>query len=112
MKGFIPTRTRVTSTPNWRGRSSPYSSTTTARGRRSPAGGTYFFADYASGAAWALRYEDGEVVEQRSVTRELGTSSGQITSFGQDARGEVYLLRRGDPDTPRTGLLQRIDAAE
>lgn len=67
--------------------------------------GTYFFADYSSGAAWALEYVDGEVQNQRSLTRELGTSSGEITSFGQDARGEVYLVRRG-------GAIQRIDAAD
>lgn len=66
--------------------------------------GTYFYADYGSGAFFSFQYVNGELTNARELTDELGTSDGLITSFGQDFNGEVYLVRRG-------GAIQRIEAA-
>jgi len=66
--------------------------------------GTYFYADFTSGAFFSFQYVNGELTNARELTDELDTSSGQITSFGQDYDGEVYLVRR-------TGAIQRIEAA-
>jgi glucose/arabinose dehydrogenase len=66
--------------------------------------GTYFYADFDRGGFFALEYVDGEVKNQRELTEELDTGDGQITSFGQDAAGEVYVVRR-------FGAIQRIEPA-
>ncbi len=63
------------------------------RGARVPAlVGTYVFGDFASGNVWALD-DDGRGARTK---RLLGTlPANELASFGQDARGEVYLLRIG-----------------
>jgi glucose/arabinose dehydrogenase len=66
--------------------------------------GTYFYADYVTGAFFSFQYVDGELTNERTLTDELDTSSGAITSFGQDFAGEVYVVRR-------TGAVQRIEPA-
>jgi hypothetical protein len=43
------------------------------------------------------------MVNERELTDELGTSNGLITSLGQDAEGEVYVVRR-------YGVIERIEA--
>ncbi len=57
--------------------------------------GTYFFADYCSGRIWSFRYSGSVMSEFRDRTVELvpdiGTI-GRISSFGEDARGEVYVV--------------------
>ncbi|MEZ4585119.1 MAG: PQQ-dependent sugar dehydrogenase [Gemmatimonadales bacterium] len=52
--------------------------------------GTYFYADYCAGWVRSFRLESGQPAEQREWT-DLG-SGGRITSFGEDAAGELYLL--------------------
>jgi len=52
--------------------------------------GAYLYADYVSGKIWALRYDDEKkrVVANRPIhDRKL-----PIMSFGEDERGEVYLM--------------------
>jgi glucose/arabinose dehydrogenase len=66
--------------------------------------GTYFYADYDSGAFFAFEYDGGAITNQREISSELGTNNGQITSLGQDAEGEVYVVRR-------YGAIERIEAA-
>jgi glucose/arabinose dehydrogenase len=57
------------------------------RGSAVPAArGRYFFGDYCSGAIWSLRVENGAAVD---VRRESGRLPG-LTTFGEDARGELY----------------------
>jgi len=70
--------------------------------------GTYFYADFSSGAFFAFEYVGGEMTNVRELTEELDTGSGAISSFGQDYFGEVYLTRRGAADEP-TGVVQRIE---
>ena len=57
--------------------------------------GTYFFADYCSSQIWSFRYNAGDTSEFRDRTAELdpggGLSIGSISSFGEDAPGEIYI---------------------
>ncbi|HXV34252.1 MAG TPA: PQQ-dependent sugar dehydrogenase [Gaiellaceae bacterium] len=50
--------------------------------------GRYLYGDYCSGTIWSLRLEDGEAVD---VRRER-IAVPQLTSFGEDADGELYLV--------------------
>jgi glucose/arabinose dehydrogenase len=54
--------------------------------------GTYFYSDYCSGFVRSLRVQQGQAVEQRDRTAELGGALASVSSFGEDARGELYLL--------------------
>ena len=59
------------------------------RGRSLPAQrGRYFFGDYCSGSVWSLRVANGAA---QDVRRE-GFRVAALTSFGEDARGELYLV--------------------
>jgi glucose/arabinose dehydrogenase len=50
--------------------------------------GRYFFGDYCSGAVWSLRMVGGQA---RQVRREP-FSVPRLTSFGENARGELFLV--------------------
>ncbi len=52
--------------------------------------GYYLFSDFCSKKLWAMPLAGGGVVE-------LATFEGQVSSFGTDADGEVYLLRLRQP---------------
>ena len=59
------------------------------RGHRLPTlFGAYLYADFCSGKIWALRHDGASVTEQMLVA-DTGLS---ISSFGEDASGEVYVL--------------------
>ena len=62
--------------------------------------GAYVFSDYCDSALRALTEQGGKVAGQR----DLGVKGNQITAFGQDQDGELYVLSQGDG-------LQRIDPA-
>lgn len=71
------------------------------RGCRMPAlSGTYFYGDYCAARIWSFRISPGpppSVTDHVNRTTELaptGATIGLITSFGQDARGEVYVVDR------------------
>jgi hypothetical protein len=52
--------------------------------------GTYFYADYCAGWVRSFRYQNGEAVDPKDwVALRPG---GSITSFGEDAQGELYIL--------------------
>lgn len=55
--------------------------------------GTYFYGDYCEGWVRSFVYAGGRATEQKSWPT-LSTG-GQITSFGQDARGELYIVLAG-----------------
>ena len=61
--------------------------------------GTYFFADYCSAHIWSFRYNGLNVTDFRDRTAELHPAGGltidSITSFGEDAAGELYICDRG-----------------
>jgi glucose/arabinose dehydrogenase len=52
--------------------------------------GTYFYADYCAGWVRSFRLSNGSVVEPREWTGL--EPNGSITSFGEDAQGELYLM--------------------
>jgi hypothetical protein len=39
-----------------------------------------------------LKYVDGEVTENKDWTEDLGGEIGQISSYGLDGHGELYIL--------------------
>jgi hypothetical protein len=52
--------------------------------------GAYFYADYCGGWVRSLRIQGGVVVEETDWP-EL-QAGGRVTSFGEDAVGELYLV--------------------
>jgi hypothetical protein len=61
--------------------------------------GRYFYADYCSSFIDSFRMVGGALTDQQDYTAELAPGGGailnQITSFGEDARGEIYVADRG-----------------
>jgi hypothetical protein len=51
--------------------------------------GHYFYADYCSGFLRSFRLSDGKAVDRRQWA--VG-DIGNVTSFGEDARGELYII--------------------
>jgi glucose/arabinose dehydrogenase len=59
------------------------------RGTKIPSAvGRYFYGDYCSGLVWSLKIVNGKAA---SVRRETFTVAG-LSSFGQGADGELYLM--------------------
>ncbi len=60
------------------------------RGRRIPAiAGCYFYSDYCRGWIRSFRYVNGVATEQK---RWVPMQAGDVTSFGEDAAGELYVM--------------------
>ena len=71
--------------------------------------GSYFFADFCSGQIWTLRWsEAGGATDITDRTAELTAtvSFSGISSFGQDGRGELYVIDTG------SGQIHRIVGAK
>lgn len=69
-------------------------------------GGWYLYGDFCSNRVWAMRWEGGEVLDHVEITDDLdpdGLIRG-LASFGEDARGEVYVISRG------SGTVYRVEA--
>jgi glucose/arabinose dehydrogenase len=65
------------------------------RGQSAPAlRGRYVYADYGSGRLWTLRAgpTPGDL---REHTGALNVKLSGVTSFGEDARGELYVIANG-----------------
>lgn len=61
--------------------------------------GHYFYADFVSNKIWTLKVVDGVATEIQERTADMnppdvGGSIGQISTFGQDAQGELYIVER------------------
>ncbi|USN98053.1 MAG: PQQ-dependent sugar dehydrogenase [Phycisphaeraceae bacterium] len=56
--------------------------------------GTYFFADYCSSNVWSMKYDGVNVTDFENRTFEL-TPGSAISSFGEDAYGEIYICNLG-----------------
>ena len=64
--------------------------------------GTYFYADYCTGRIWSFKYNGTTETEWQERTAELGGALGSLTSFGQDANGELYIVQQ-------SGAIWRIE---
>ncbi|MBI4257605.1 MAG: PQQ-dependent sugar dehydrogenase, partial [Thaumarchaeota archaeon] len=51
--------------------------------------GAYVYGDFCSGIIWALRYDGKTVTQQMQIVE---SSNLQISSFGIDQEGELYIL--------------------
>ena len=59
------------------------------RGQGVPAArGRYFYGDYCTGEIWSLRAVHGKLVSKRKEPLKVGS----LSSFGQDAAGELYAV--------------------
>lgn len=79
------------------------------RGSAIPAmAGRYVYADYNSRRLWTFTWKaDGEICDQYELTADANNdldTGGSISSFGQDASGELYVL------VYDSGRILRIDA--
>jgi glucose/arabinose dehydrogenase len=64
---------------------------TVYRGKKLPElEGHYVYGDYVSSRIWALKYDDGK--RRVVANRPLAKANVPIFSFGEDERGELYLL--------------------
>jgi glucose/arabinose dehydrogenase len=52
--------------------------------------GHYFYGDYCSGRVWSFRYQGGQATDRREWPAVA--AGGGLTSFGEDARGELYFM--------------------
>lgn len=67
--------------------------------------GIYFLADYCSGNLWGLQ-NTAQGWESHDFTENTG---GDISSFGEDESGELYLVQRADnTGLPGTGMIYHI----
>lgn len=53
--------------------------------------GRYFYGDYCSGTIWSFKIVNGRAAQQRRHPFRVP----RLTSFGEDARGELYLVSHG-----------------
>ncbi len=53
--------------------------------------GTYFYADYCQAWIRTFRYSNGQITDHWDWSSKL-MPLGSITSFGEDARGELYVV--------------------
>lgn len=61
------------------------------RGNRLPGlQGRYLYADFGSGALWALRFDGANVLSNDQIAQ-----ANTPTSFGEDNQGELYVVSRG-----------------
>jgi glucose/arabinose dehydrogenase len=64
------------------------------RGTKVPgAAGRYFFGDYCSGRVWSMRVVGGRATSVRREPFDVAS----LSSFGEDAHGELYLTSLGGP---------------
>jgi glucose/arabinose dehydrogenase len=72
-------------------------------------GGAYIFGDFCSTSIWSLRYVNGQVLNLTDRTVELEPAGSptidRISSFGEDAAGELYICDIFD------GEIYRIEAS-
>ena len=88
----------------WPASRCPSSTTAAASAARSPAAtstaaaacpattGTYFYGDFISGTLRSFRFQNGQATDPRDWSGTIGRDIGNISSFGQDAEGELYVV--------------------
>jgi len=66
--------------------------------------GIYLYGDYCSGKIWGLLHEPGAAYDSGWKSALLFETGANITTFGQDLRGEVYFANR-------SGTIYRLTSA-
>jgi len=56
------------------------------------ANGRYFYGDYCTGEVWSFRFDGITISDSTDHNPELSMGSFNLASFGEDARGELYLV--------------------
>lgn len=56
--------------------------------------GAYIYGDYCSGKVWSLRRSDGQVTENFELVKDPPPGL-EISAFGEDQAGELYILSLG-----------------
>ncbi len=56
--------------------------------------GTYFYADFCAGFVRSFRFQNGQATEQTEWPL-LSPAGSSVTSFGEDASGEIYVMTQG-----------------
>jgi glucose/arabinose dehydrogenase len=64
-----------------------------------PLHGTYFYGDFGTSRTWSFVYDGNSVMQFQERTSELSPSEdgftvSSISSFGEDANGEIYIVDR------------------
>lgn len=76
--------------------------------------GAYFYADLGTGRLWTFRWNGTaatEVTERTDDLWPMGDAPPDIISFGQDAHGELFIVRSGNPlENGPTGAILRLVA--
>jgi hypothetical protein len=54
--------------------------------------GTYFYGDYCAGFIRSFRLQNGRAADVRDWTADLGRDVDNLSSFGVDADGELYIV--------------------
>ncbi len=60
--------------------------------------GRYFFADYGTARPWSFRLVNGvavDFIDHATMLGNLSPGISQVTSFGEDASGELYIIQGG-----------------
>jgi hypothetical protein len=71
--------------------------------------GTYVYSDNARNFLRTFRWVDGEVTDEVDLTGEIaGDAPGFVTSFGEDAAGELYVVTYYLNSGPDGGAVSRI----
>ena len=69
--------------------------------------GTYFYADFCSAFVASFRMAGGSATQPDDWTAELqpggGLSINEVTAFGRDGRGEIYIVDRGTGNPAAVG---------
>jgi len=67
--------------------------------------GTYFFSDYVKGFSGTFVLTGGRAAQVRDITHELAPPPPHqikhLSSFGEDAQGELYLIEHEEGATFR-----------
>ena len=67
--------------------------------------GTYFYSDYCTAFIRTFVLRDGAVTDERDRTADLAPPGGRhidsVSSFGEDARGEIYVADYADGEIYR-----------
>jgi len=69
--------------------------------------GRYFFADFITGAVASFEYNGSTIVDLQDHTAVLNPTGTNISGFGEDGEGDLYIIEYGgtlsritDPDSP------------